>query len=147
MSRVMKEEFKYLEEFNNRFSIGNQGTVINNLKNKIVKPHINRSYYRVTTTVNKKIVSKPIHRLVAKYFVLNENPENFNFVHHIDNNPLNNHYTNLQWCTNSFNVKEMLERRHFQNKEVVKHKKDIRECLKCKTIKKINNCISKIGVV
>lgn len=143
----MKEEFKYIKESNKEYSIGNNGTVINNLKNKIIIPHINMGYYRVSININKKLISERIHRLVAKHFVENSNPKEYNCVHHIDNNPFNNHYTNLQWCTNSFNVKEMLERRHLQNKEVVNFKKQIKSCLKCKTKEDINNCIKNLGVV
>ena len=38
------------------------------------------------------------HRLVAIESVAN--PQNKNIVHHLDNNPLNNHPSNLIWCTN-----------------------------------------------
>lgn len=39
------------------------------------------------------------HRLVAKYFVINNNPEKYNIVNHIDENTYNNAYWNLEWCT------------------------------------------------
>lgn len=42
-----------------------------------------------------------IHRIIAEYFV--PNPECKPYVNHIDNNPLNNHYTNLEWVTNKEN--------------------------------------------
>lgn len=32
----------------------------------------------------------------------------FNEVMHIDNNPLNNHYKNLQWGTHSMNMQQMI---------------------------------------
>lgn len=37
------------------------------------------------------------HRLIAKHFVPNENPEEKNVVHHLDGQRQNNHYTNLVW--------------------------------------------------
>lgn len=42
-----------------------------------------------------------ISRLVALVYVYNPNPSKFNEVMHLDNNPLNNHYRNLQWGTHS----------------------------------------------
>ena len=43
-----------------------------------------------------------IHRLVALHYV--DNPNNYEYVNHIDGNKLNNHYTNLEWCTKSYNA-------------------------------------------
>lgn len=40
-----------------------------------------------------------IHRWVAKLFVSNPKPEEFNIVHHKDENKLNNNYMNLEWTT------------------------------------------------
>lgn len=41
--------------------------------------------------------SKAVHVLVALAFVKNENPKKYKLVDHIDNNTLNNYYTNLKW--------------------------------------------------
>lgn len=44
-----------------------------------------------------------VHRLVAEAFC--NKPEGCDIVNHIDNNPSNNHYTNLEWTTYSGNLK------------------------------------------
>lgn len=44
-----------------------------------------------------------IHTLVAETFV--PNPLNLPEVHHKDANPLNNCPSNLEWCTQSYNIK------------------------------------------
>ena len=52
-----------------------------------------------------------VHREVAKLFV--PNPDNKEYVDHIDGDKTNSVYTNLQWVTNSENVKKG----YLQNKE------------------------------
>lgn len=44
-----------------------------------------------------------IHRLVATYFVTNDDPENKIVVHHIDGDRTNANASNLEWTTYSYN--------------------------------------------
>lgn len=48
---------------------------------------------------NKRVL---VHRLVAEAFI--PNPDNLPEVHHKDNNPHNNHVSNLEWCTHQVNL-------------------------------------------
>lgn len=62
----------------------------------------NKGYLRTGINTNGKQVFKYVHRLVAETFL--PNPNNLPEVNHIDNNPLNNNVSNLEWCTHEYNV-------------------------------------------
>ena len=51
-----------------------------------------------------KYVYGYLHRLVALAWVKNPNPDIYDIVMHLDNNPENNHYKNLKWGTQSQNI-------------------------------------------
>lgn len=73
---------------------------------KILNKYFSKSegYYKVKLyNGDATFASYPVHRLVAMVFI--PNPENKLQVNHIDGNPSNNHYKNLEWCTHSENVK------------------------------------------
>lgn len=42
-----------------------------------------------------------VHQLVGQAFL--ENPNNLTEINHKDENKLNNHYSNLEWCTRQYN--------------------------------------------
>lgn len=88
-------------------------TLINSLgvktvrKQKVLKPTICRlgySSHHFYNGVGTRCQDKT-HRVVAKAFI--DNPLNKPCVNHIDGNKLNNHYTNLEWCTHKENVRHM----------------------------------------
>lgn len=75
----------------------------------IIKPfkkHDNGEYtynqVRLTCMELGKREIAAVHRLVAMAFL--PNPLNLRCVNHKDFNPKNNHYSNLEWCTQRYNV-------------------------------------------
>lgn len=66
--------------------------------------HVNpkTGYVQVRLQRNGKPCSAYLHRIVATAFV--PNPENKPEVNHKDGNKLNNHASNLEWCTHRENV-------------------------------------------
>lgn len=81
----------------------NGGTIT--LQSKLLKPYKggkNNGYLRVSLSSNNKKKIAVVHRMVAEYFI--PNPDNKPMVNHKDLNRYNNHYLNLEWCTNSENM-------------------------------------------
>lgn len=60
-------------------------------------------YYQVSFIVDGKIYTERVNRLVAKQFILNDDPINKTQVNHKDGNKLNNNVSNLEWVTPSEN--------------------------------------------
>ena len=52
---------------------------------------------------NQKTHHNRVHVILAHCFI--QNPNNYKYVNHKDSNKLNNSLENLEWCTNSYNVK------------------------------------------
>lgn len=55
-------------------------------------------------TPNGLVISEVLHRLVARGFVHNPKPEEFDEINHIDGNKLNNHWKNLEWVSHKMNM-------------------------------------------
>ena len=66
-------------------------------KPTLLKQRLRKGYNRVYIDIGEGTKNYDVHRLVAKYFV--PNPDNKPCVNHIDGDRLNNHHTNLEWCT------------------------------------------------
>jgi hypothetical protein len=81
------------------------GTVVNKVyKAKNLKTYIGtHGYYSVGFHVNKINVTVNIHRLVAEAFI--PNPDNKPEVNHKDGVKINNNVFNLEWVTQSENMK------------------------------------------
>lgn len=92
------EVFRKIEGYNGRYEISNHGTVISNYgSRKELKGHITNGYNQVQLTLRGVSKWFLVHRLVAEAFLPNAHTKEA--VNHIDGDRLNNHYTNLEWCT------------------------------------------------
>ena len=91
-----------LENFSN-YIINNSGdnykTVWSKRSNKWLKPIDNGDGHLKISMTNDKGVKKKcfIHRLIAKSFI--PNPNNFEYIHHINHNPKDNRIENLEWIS------------------------------------------------
>ena len=75
------------------------------IKGKMLKPKLDKyGYLKIGLTKNNKQKYYFVHRLVAETFL--PNPNNYKIINHIDGNKTNNYVENLEWCTQSHNVKE-----------------------------------------
>jgi Mor family transcriptional regulator len=74
---------------------------------ELTKSKTSTGYWKIGLFKDKKRKEFKIHRLVAFAFI--DNPENKPNINHIDGNPLNNHVLNLEWCTQSENMKHAYE--------------------------------------
>ena len=97
------EIWKDIKGYEDLYQASNTGKVRSLKNNLILKQQCDRyGYFRVILYKNSKISNKLVHRLVAEAFV--PNPEKFNIVNHKDENPKNNNFSNLEWCTQKYNA-------------------------------------------
>jgi hypothetical protein len=97
------ENFREIRDYEGLYQVNSIGQVksLNKLKGRILRPDIRNGYYSVVLSKENKLMHKNIHRLVAETFL--PNPNNLPQVNHIDGDKLNNHISNLEFCTPSEN--------------------------------------------
>lgn len=104
------EKWRIIEGTNGNYSVSNYGRVRRNAftsnhtrkKSLVLKTRILRGYETIGLWYGDRQLTKPVHRLIAEAFILNEHdkPE----VNHINGNKLDNRIENLEWVTKSENA-------------------------------------------
>lgn len=89
------------------YTVDQFGVVVNTKTGRVLKPDLTNMGYRRVTLWNGERTRISVHRLVAMTYL--SNPLNLPMVNHKDGNKLNNHYSNLEWCTCKDNTKHAFE--------------------------------------
>ena len=101
------EEWRIIQETDDKYSISDKGRVRNNNTMHILSPSNKEGYKRVALYINGKPRTRSVHRLVAIEFI--PNPENKREVNHKDGNPSNNCVENLEWVTPEENIRHAID--------------------------------------
>ena len=109
---MMGERWKPIKDYED-YLISESGKVYSKKTKKILKTTKsgfikNKPYFDVCLCKNGISKRFKVHRLVMIHFV-SDPPFEGAVCRHIDNNPSNNHYTNLQWGSNQDNYNDRLE--------------------------------------
>lgn len=98
------------KDYSEWLEVSNLGRIRNPKTGTIRKQNLlHTGYYFVSFSMgsreNKKTIR--VHKAIAEVFI--PNPENKPFINHIDGNKTNNSLDNLEWTTESENVKHAIE--------------------------------------
>ena len=96
-------EWKPIKDTDGLYLISDDGKVFSVRSNRLIKPQLNNNgYWRVELNINGEAKKYSVHRLVAETFI--PNPNDYPVINHKDENPSNNHVSNLEWCTHKYNT-------------------------------------------
>ena len=99
----MEEVWKDIPNYEGLYQASTLGRIKNQKTKNIIYGGIKRGYREVILIKDGVRKYKLVHRLVAQTFIPNK--ENKPQINHIDGNKLNNNVDNLEWCTQSENMK------------------------------------------
>lgn len=100
MSDTAPQFLKPIPGYRN-YLVTEYGKVWSKISQKFLLPGQDRAGYLRCNLTGSQCYA---HRLVALAWL--PNPDNLPVVHHKDGDILNNHYSNLEWCTQQHNVRQ-----------------------------------------
>lgn len=95
--------FKAIPGYEN-YGVSKDGQIISFVRGTLLSQFMLNGYYAVTTGRGSLTETLPIHRAVALAWVERDDPEKYPIVNHIDGDPTNNWFENLEWTDYSGNA-------------------------------------------
>lgn len=96
-------KWKEIPTFDGKYLISENGDIKCTKRNIIIKPHFSgvkrRNYHQVTLYRGSEKLTKRVHSWMAITFFNHKYGNRKIVIDHIDNNPLNNHLSNLNVVT------------------------------------------------
>ena len=92
---------------NTNYAVTDCGRVFNLSRGNELKPFLTPKGYHLVRLGSKDTYS--LHQLVAKAFIHNPQPDIFKQVNHLDGDKTYNDAYNLEWCTQSMNIRHAYE--------------------------------------
>lgn len=83
------------------YAVTEDGQVYGYKRKKFLKTQNDNGYTRVTLCKDGQVKRHCVHRLVAEAYI--PNPLDLPQVNHKNENKTDNHFSNLEWCTASYN--------------------------------------------
>ena len=110
-NNILIEQWDAYKKLPNRYAVSTWGRILSLKTGRIIKTSIDKyGYERLAVIVGsrtdktRKHLNLKIHQMVAETFI-SPQPEKGFTVNHIDGNKTNNFVENLEWCTNSDNLR------------------------------------------
>jgi hypothetical protein len=86
------------------YEVSNYGRIRKIKTGRIIRGNKRDGYIHFNSNHNGIRFTVRVHRLVAKYFIINPNPSEFDCINHLNCNRSDNHYLNLEWCNRQLNL-------------------------------------------